>query len=101
MNQPKYTVTIHWSVEDNCFIAERGGCDLKSHGDTRAEALANLENVTSSLIELSQRDGWKLFGKPGCDCGTHYRIIGQCASGCCDIVRCTECSREWSQAIDP
>ena len=42
-------ITIEWSDEDHVFIAEVNG--QKTHGDTRAEALKNAEEVLLMLEE--------------------------------------------------
>ena len=54
----KYEIILYWSSEDDAFIAEvpeLAGC--AADGDTRQEALANVEVVTLN--------GWKLPGSLG------------------------------------
>lgn len=57
----KYEIIIHWSKEDNYFIAEvpeLPGC--KSNGKTHAEALQNVEIVISEWIETAKEIGKKI-----------------------------------------
>ena len=54
----KHTITIHWSAEDNAFIAEvpeLPGC--AADGKTRREALKNGEVVIQEWIETAQELG--------------------------------------------
>ena len=51
----KYEVILYWSVEDNAFIAEvpeLAGC--AADGDTRQEALSNVETVITEWLETAQ-----------------------------------------------
>ena len=50
-----YAITIHWSEEDQAFIAEAPelpGC--AADGATRQEAVANLEVVIQEWIETAK-----------------------------------------------
>ncbi len=51
----KYKVILYWSAEDNVFIAEvpeLAGC--AADGDTRQEALSNVETVITEWLETAQ-----------------------------------------------
>jgi predicted RNase H-like HicB family nuclease len=51
-----YTVTIHWSEEDNAFIAEvpdLPGC--MADGKTYSEAIQNLETIMNMWIETANK----------------------------------------------
>lgn len=55
---PKYEVIIHWSEEDQAFIAEvpeLPGC--ASDGATYQEALRNVEVIIQEWIETAQELG--------------------------------------------
>ncbi|MBD3225357.1 MAG: type II toxin-antitoxin system HicB family antitoxin [Caldithrix sp.] len=56
----KYEIIIHWSEEDNAYIAEvpeLAGC--MAHGKTDDEALKNIKEATTLWIETA-----KEFGEP-------------------------------------
>ena len=51
----KYEVILYWSAEDNAFIAEvpeLAGC--AADGDTRQEALSNVETAITEWLETAQ-----------------------------------------------
>ena len=57
MTTPRYHINIFWSEPDGCWIADVP--DLKScsaHGDTPAEAAAEIEIATECWLEAA-RDG--------------------------------------------
>ena len=46
MNEPHYHINLFWSGEDSCWIADVP--DLRpcaAHGETRAEALAHIDDA--------------------------------------------------------
>jgi antitoxin HicB len=51
----KYTITIQWSEEDNCFVVFlpefEDVMQPVTHGDTYEEALKNAQEVLELLIE--------------------------------------------------
>lgn len=54
----KYEVILHWSEEDNAFIAEvpeLAGC--MADGDSMADALRNVETVIAEWIETAKELG--------------------------------------------
>ncbi len=54
----KYEIVIHWSNEDNCFIAtvpELAGC--MADGETQEEVLHNVNVVISEWIETAHKLG--------------------------------------------
>ncbi len=51
----KYEIVIHWSSEDNCFIAtvpELAGC--MADGETQEEVLRNINIVISEWLETAR-----------------------------------------------
>jgi predicted RNase H-like HicB family nuclease len=51
-----YEVIIYWSAEDDAFLAEvpeLPGC--MTHGETRAEALANAEEAMELWLEIARQ----------------------------------------------
>ena len=61
MNEPHYHINLFWSAEDECWIADVP--DLKpcsAHGDTRAEALANIDSAIEGWIETAIDRGFPL-----------------------------------------
>ena len=60
MTQPthKYEIVIHWSDEDQVYVAEvpeLPGCI--AHGDTRESALANASDAIQLQIDTAQEFG--------------------------------------------
>lgn len=58
---PEYPIRMHWSDEDEAWIAEvpaLPGC--VSHGDTPAEAAANIEEAMELWLESARRHGDKI-----------------------------------------
>jgi len=54
----KYSVIIRYSEEDNCYVAsvpELVGC--MAHGDTRDEAIREIQDALSIHIEMMQKQG--------------------------------------------
>jgi predicted RNase H-like HicB family nuclease len=54
----RYEIIIHWSKEDNCFVAEAPelpGC--MAHGATDDEALKNLREAITLWIETAKEFG--------------------------------------------
>jgi len=53
----KYSITIQWSEEDNCFVVFlpefEDVMQPVTHGDTYEEALKNAQEVLELLIELA------------------------------------------------
>ena len=54
-----YTIIIHWSDEDECFVVSlpEWGEFCHTHGNTYEEALQNAQEVLELLIETSPEDG--------------------------------------------
>ena len=51
----KYEIVIHWSNEDDCFIAtvpELAGC--MADGETQEEVLQNVNTVISEWLETAR-----------------------------------------------
>jgi antitoxin HicB len=74
MNDPRYTVIIQWSDEDQAFVVslpEWGGC--KTHGATYEEAARNAREVLEMMVESHDPKvegplpAPKLFQYPGAD----------------------------------
>lgn len=61
----KFTITIHWSEEDNCYVVylpefKDFTNQPTTHGETYEEALANAKEVLEMLIEEFQEEGKEL-----------------------------------------
>ena len=57
MSDQHYHIDVFWSSEDACWIADVP--DLRyctSHGDTRAEALANVEDAMRGWLEVAREE---------------------------------------------
>jgi predicted RNase H-like HicB family nuclease len=55
MIEPHYHINLFWSSEDQCWIADVP--DLRpcsAHGDTRAEAIANINSAIEGWIETAR-----------------------------------------------
>lgn len=60
-NLPLYSVTVHWSNEDDAYLAEvpeLPGC--LSDGRTRAEAVTNLEDAIVAWIQTATKLGFEI-----------------------------------------
>lgn len=54
MNEPHYHINLFWSAEDDCWIADVP--DLRpcsAHGESRAEAIANINDAIEGWIETA------------------------------------------------
>lgn len=59
MNEPHYHINLFWSAEDGSWIADVP--DLRpcsAHGDTRAEALSNINDAISGWLDVAQERGF-------------------------------------------
>lgn len=58
MIEPRYHINLFWSDEDRCWIADVP--DLRycsSHGETRAEAIANIEDAIDGWLQVARDEG--------------------------------------------
>lgn len=61
VNKFKYSISIQWSNEDECFVVRLP--DFKdlmqpcTHGETYDEAMRNAQEVLELLIESAQQNG--------------------------------------------
>lgn len=61
MNEPHYHINLFWSAEDECWIADVP--DLRpcsAHGDTRADALANINDAIEGWLETARERGFAI-----------------------------------------
>ena len=61
MSEPRYHINLFWSVEDGCWIADVP--DLRpcsAHGDTRSEALTNIDHAISGWLEIARERGFPI-----------------------------------------
>lgn len=61
MNEPHYHINLFWSAEDSCWIADAP--DLRpcsAHGETRAEALANINDAITGWLEVARERGFAI-----------------------------------------
>lgn len=61
MNEPRYHINLFWSAEDECWIADVP--DLRpcsAHGETRAEAIANINDAITGWLEVAAERGFPI-----------------------------------------
>jgi len=61
VKEPHYHINLFWSAEDDCWIADVP--DLRpcsAHGDTRSEALANINDAIAGWLEVAQERGFAI-----------------------------------------
>jgi predicted RNase H-like HicB family nuclease len=61
MSEPQYHINVFWSAEDECWIGDVP--DLRyctSHGDTPAEALANVQDAMRGWLEVARDRGMSI-----------------------------------------
>jgi predicted RNase H-like HicB family nuclease len=60
----KYTITLQWSEEDQCFVVFLPDFEdvmqPVTHGETYEEALQNAQEVIDLLVETTQQEGKSL-----------------------------------------
>jgi predicted RNase H-like HicB family nuclease len=59
MDSSRYPVQVSWSEADNCFVAlcpQLEGCI--SHGDSKLEAVENVEHAISEWLLAAKDLGW-------------------------------------------
>jgi predicted RNase H-like HicB family nuclease len=58
VNEPHYHINLFWSDEDNLWIADVPDlCGCMTHGNMRAEALANTAEAIEGWIETARDVG--------------------------------------------
>ena len=61
MKEPRYPINLYWSQEDRCWLAEVPDLyPCMSHGDTREQALANIEDAIEGWLETAQEMGFDI-----------------------------------------
>ena len=61
MSEPHYHINLFWSAEDSCWIADVP--DLRpcsAHGDTRQDALANIDNAIAGWLSTARTQGFAI-----------------------------------------
>jgi len=61
MSEPRYHINLFWSAEDDCWIADVP--DLKpcsAHGDTREEAVQNVQDAIEGWLAVAQDRGFPI-----------------------------------------
>jgi predicted RNase H-like HicB family nuclease len=61
VSEPHYHNNLFWSADDGCWIADVP--DLKpcsAHGDTRAEALLNIDDAIAGWLEVARERGFAI-----------------------------------------
>ncbi|WP_446653131.1 type II toxin-antitoxin system HicB family antitoxin [Blastomonas sp.] len=61
MTEPRYHINLFWSSEDDCWIADVP--DLKpcsAHGDTREEAVRNIQDAIEGWLEVARDKGFPI-----------------------------------------
>lgn len=55
---PRYHINLFWSAEDACWLADVPDLwPCTAHGDTPAEALANVKDAMEGWLEVAKEDG--------------------------------------------
>ena len=61
MSAPHYHINLYWSGEDACWIADVPDLyPCSAHGDTPAQALANIANATDGWLEVAREKGFPI-----------------------------------------
>ena len=61
MKEPRYHINLFWSAEDDCWIADAPDLDpCMAHGNTRAEALANIRDAIEGWLESAKSRGFEI-----------------------------------------
>jgi predicted RNase H-like HicB family nuclease len=61
VNEPHYHINLSWSAADQCWIADVP--DLRpcsAHGNTRAEALTNINDAIEGWLEVAAERGFPI-----------------------------------------
>ena len=61
MSEPHYHINLFWSADDGCWIADVP--DLRpcsAHGETRAEALAHIDDAIAGWLEVARERGFTI-----------------------------------------
>jgi predicted RNase H-like HicB family nuclease len=61
VSEPRYHINLFWSAEDSCWMADVP--DLRpcsAHGDTPAQALANINDAITGWIEVATERGFPI-----------------------------------------
>jgi len=61
MSEPRYHINVFWSADDSCWIADVP--DLRpcsAHGDTPAEAVANVRDAIQGWLEVARDRGFPI-----------------------------------------
>lgn len=61
MTEPRYHINLFWSSDDDCWIADVP--DLKpcsAHGDTRQEAIRNIQDAIEGWLEVARDKGFPI-----------------------------------------
>lgn len=73
MCEERYKVTITWSKADNAFLAKCPLLDgVIAHGDSRVEALHNVQHAIKEWVESAKKYGWKIPTEPDDNQITHF-----------------------------
>jgi predicted RNase H-like HicB family nuclease len=61
MSEPHYHINLFWSDEDACWIADVPDLyPCSAHGDTRAEAFANVRVAMTDWLEVAREKGFTI-----------------------------------------
>lgn len=59
MTEPHYHINLFWSAEDECWIADVPDLHpCSAHGDTRSEAVANIDDAIAGWLETARERGY-------------------------------------------
>jgi predicted RNase H-like HicB family nuclease len=61
MNEPQYHINLFWSDEDASWIADVPDLyPCSAHGDTRAEAFANVQDAMAGWLDVARDKGFAI-----------------------------------------
>lgn len=61
MPAPCYHINLLWSDEDACWIADVPDLyPCSAHGDTRAQAIANIHDAITGWIDVAREKGFAI-----------------------------------------
>ena len=61
MTEPHCHINLFWSAEDACWIADVPGLrPCWAHGDTRSEAIANINDAIAGWLEVAEERGYPI-----------------------------------------
>lgn len=61
MTEPRYHINLFWSSDDDCWIADVPDLNpCSAHGDTRQEAIRNIQDAIEGWLEVARDKGFPI-----------------------------------------